>query len=286
MEIKYPYLAEICNAEDVWQNNHLALVSANPQTRAKIAAVLLDYMRRELAIKVNYLDPRYQERIKQQSGQKLIDPWAIDEDETMEHAGAVLPRSRARYEPRENVFLSSRGGFGQYLRRTNTFPDYIQRLTLQDSQTIILQLLEALRQGGLVEVVLDADEDDQKVPGYQMLASSMRWVMGDGSRAFHDPIRRPNEPEEGSRTNPFFVEFYKTGANELQGFEAREHTAQVDYEMRQDREDRFREGTLPILYCSPTMELGVDIAQLNVVNLRNIPPTPANYAQRSGTSGT
>ena len=285
LEIKYPYLAEICNAEDVWQNNHLALVSANSQTRAKIAAVLLDYMRRELAIKVNYLDPRYQERIKQQSGQKLIDPWAIDEDETMEHAGAVLPRSRARYEPRENVFLSSRGGFGQYLRRTNTFPDYIQRLTLQDSQTIILQLLEALRQGGLVEVVRDADEDDQKVPGYQMLASSMRWVMGDGSRAFHDPIRRPNEPEEGSRTNPFFVEFYKTGADELQGFEAREHTAQVDYEMRQDREDRFREGTLPILYCSPTMELGVDIAQLNVVNLRNIPPTPANYAQRSGRAG-
>src|SRR5689334_12539511 len=70
----------------------------------------------------------------------------------------------------------------------NTFPDYIQRLTLQDSQTIILQLLEALRQGGLVEVVRDADEDDQKVPGYQLLASSMRWVRGDGLRAFHDPI--------------------------------------------------------------------------------------------------
>ena len=27
------------------------------------------------------------------------------------------------------------------------------------------------------------------------------------------------------------------------------------------------------------MELGVDIAELNVVNLRNVPPTPANYAQ-------
>ena len=29
------------------------------------------------------------------------------------------------------------------------------------------------------------------------------------------------------------------------------------------------------------MELGVDIAQLNLVSLRNVPPTPANYAQRS-----
>ena len=42
---------------------------------------------------------------------------------------------------------------------------------------------------------------------------------------------------------------------------------------------------LPLLFCSPTMELGVDIAQLNVVNLRNVPPTPANYAQRSGRAG-
>ncbi|MGB0096632.1 MAG: helicase-related protein, partial [Solirubrobacteraceae bacterium] len=47
----------------------------------------------------------------------------------------------------------------------------------------------------------------------------------------------------------------------------------------------FRSGALPLLFCSPTMELGVDIASLNVVNLRNVPPTPANYAQRSGRAG-
>lgn len=47
----------------------------------------------------------------------------------------------------------------------------------------------------------------------------------------------------------------------------------------------IEEAGLPVLFCSPTMELGVDISTLNTVYLRNVPPTPANYAQRSGRAG-
>ena len=149
---------------------------------------------------------------------------------------------------------------------------------------MIRDLLEALRVAGLVEVV-DRPRPPNDVPGYQMPPAALLWVAGDGTRAFHDPIAVPSAPSEGGRTNPFFVEFYRTVAGDIRGLEAREHTAQVPYPERLDREERFRTGTLPVLFCSPTMELGVDIAELNVVNMRNVPPTPANYAQRSGRAG-
>ncbi|MCR4440525.1 MAG: helicase-related protein, partial [candidate division KSB1 bacterium] len=78
-------------------------------------------------------------------------------------------------------------------------------------------------------------------------------------------------------------------SSDLASLEAREHTAQVVTPgERERRERRFRgieDPPLPYLVCSPTMELGIDIADLDAVHMRNIPPTPANYAQRSGRAG-
>ena len=288
LEIGYNSLSEVCAAEEVWAEYHPALALASPDARHKVAKVLLDYLRRELAIKVDYLDSAYQERIQLQSSQRLISPWAIDEDERMESATVALPRPAGGDDYQGHRYISARGGFGLFLRRAGTFPDHdlerFGKIDLVATDTIIRQLFEGLRVAGLVEIVLEP-RDSSDVPGYQLMASAMRWCPGEGNRAFHDPIRVPHESEEGGRPNPFFVDFYRTVAQSLVGYVAHEHTAQVPNEDRIRREEAFREGRLPILYCSPTMELGVDIAELNVVNLRNVPPTPANYAQRSGRAG-
>lgn len=287
LDIEYTSLDDVCSAEDLWQNAHPALAGASLETRRQVCKVLLDFMRRELAIKVDYLNSNYQESLKQLSSQRLSPPWAIDESEKLDHAAVLFPRSRQSQGNDDyggNVYLSARGGYGQFLRRKNTIPNFDGVLKTGDASEMIQQILEALRAGGLVEIIEEAKEQGE-VNGYQVPASAMIWKVGDGTKPFHDVIRVPRLPAEGGRTNLYFIDFYKNVAKDMHGLEAREHTAQVPNEIREQREHAFREGDLPILYCSPTMELGVDISELNVVNMRNVPPTPANYAQRSGRAG-
>ncbi len=68
---------------------------------------------------------------------------------------------------------------------------------------------------------------------------------------------------------------------------AREHSAQVPKESRMEVEREFKrsEGKVNCLVATPTLEMGVDIGSLEMVGMRNVPPSPANYAQRSGRAG-
>ena len=284
LEIRYLSLDQLCEAEDIWERCHPALSSASKEIRFRVAKVFLDHMRQQLAVKVDYLDSNYQDRIKQRSNQRLIPPWSIDEGEPMLSAPILFPRSQTKGDYGGHVYASPRGAYGQFLRRPGTFQNYDERISLQDSKAIILNLLEALRVAGLVEQVAEP-RSEEDVHGFQIPAASLTWHAGEGATGYCDPLRTTSESEEGTSTNEFFVAFYKEIAAKTLGIRAGEHTAQVPNDVRVQREDAFREARLPILYCSPTMELGVDIAQLNVVNMRNIPPTPANYAQRSGRAG-
>lgn len=64
-----------------------------------------------------------------------------------------------------------------------------------------------------------------------------------------------------------------------------EHTAQVDKAVSRRFQEDFKKHYINILACSTTMEMGVDLGSLEVVLLNSVPPSPANYKQRSGRSG-
>ncbi|MCB9664676.1 MAG: DEAD/DEAH box helicase [Alphaproteobacteria bacterium] len=286
LSIDYLSLDRLSADQAKWDDRHPALAAASPEQREAVCRVLLDFMRRELALSVDVLDARDQERVTALSRQHLTGAWALEDEERLERASIVLPRSQSEGERSQGrfVYLSARGGYGQFLKRGGVLPSLGQKLGVDDVHQIIVDLLTVLARVGLVKEALPQRNADD-VGGYQLNAAALVWRAADGSQGFHDPVRVPNAPETGLRTNPFFVDFYQSDADDIKRLEAREHTAQVAPPIREERERSFRDAKLPILYCSPTMELGVDISQLNVVNMRNVPPTPANYAQRSGRAG-
>ena len=246
LTIEYIALMELCEDPESWQDLHPTLTTATPEQRFNVCKTLLDVLRRGLAIKVDYMDSQFQETIQQNSNQQLIPPWAIDDTERLTHAYIAVPSSSQQRSNKEYLFVSSRSGFGMFLRRMGTFPDYDgSHLTLEDTDTMIQQIFDRLEREGLIDRVEDPkDEDD--VPGYQLMADCMIWHAGDGKIPFHDPIRMPRLPEKttsGERTNPFFVRFYKEIAASLKGVKAREHTAQVPSDEREKREaDLSRTG--------------------------------------------
>lgn len=284
LHVRYDALDELCASEDVWQGRHAILAAATPDQRRAACQTVLDTLRRELAIKVSYLDPEQQERLAQGSFQFLKEPWALDE-ETLRPAPAAWVGPKDRGAPRSDLSISATSALGHYLRRPSTWPASRgggQKLEAAELEPLARDLCEALVIGGQLE---PTEERRGGARTYRLQAGCIRWLGSEGTPPPPDPVRVTRAPDEPKETNAFFRDFYARVALALRGIEAREHTAQVPASIREEREHAFRAGTLPVLYCSPTMELGVDISDLSVVNMRNVPPTPANYAQRSGRAG-
>ena len=284
LHVEYAHLDEIAGDASWWRGQHPALADASPDTRSKIIRVLLDVMRRDLALQTPALTAETQEQIKARSFNNLKEPWSLDVSERMEIAPIVLPRAKRPRDGRGFAHISGRSRFGQFLRRVGTLPHLDKTPTVVETEEIIASLLDRLRAYGHLVEKLPAQKDGSP-PGYQLRADVLRLVAGDGTAPTADALSVVRPDGVDPHANDFFLRFYRERARTLRGLKAREHTAQVSAADREAREQEFRTAQLPVLYCSPTMELGVDIADLNVVNLRNVPPTPANYAQRSGRAG-
>ena len=294
LKIKYRGIDDCVNDQSFWENPpskkskdkpHPVLALATPEQRKRIILALLDHLRRSLTIKEDSLSPNDQDKISEQSRQRLCEPWAIEDSRDMTKASVAWPRSRTKGDRGyDDVFVSPQSNFGLFLSRDGVLPTGDEKLSLADRGVIIQDLFRCIKVWGLVEEVRSPVKGSL-TPGYQIPSSMFLWNASDGSEALHDDLRVTQASIEQNTGNEYFIELYKSFADLGSGLEAREHTAQVQSDEREVREHAFREGNLPVMFCSPTMELGVDISQLNVVNMRNVPPTPANYAQRSGRAG-
>src|SRR5581483_8481583 len=291
LRVGYRSLDELCQRQE-FTALHPALAEGALEERKVLVRAILDQFRRRLAIRTRVLEDIFQQQLRRRAEQHLNEFWGLDPDyDELRRAHRFLRPGRSVREV-EGFRLGERSLIGRFLRAR-----------LQVSGEAYWQVLDGLldllvRYGLLTR--LEPVDDHQL---YQLDASCLRWCLGDGSPLAPDPLYSRRASSEGYADvarplNAFFQRFYQEQAASLAALETREHTAQVvrsgererrERRFRWDDHDRGKEAELgrrlPYLVCSPTMELGVDIADLDLVHLRNVPPTPANYAQRSGRAG-
>jgi len=83
-------------------------------------------------------------------------------------------------------------------------------------------------------------------------------------------------------TNHYYHLYHDLSIDDLS---AREHTAQLGSQKAYEYQNAFKTNRVNVLSCSTTFEMGVDVGSLETVFMRNMPPSPANYAQRAGRAG-
>lgn len=298
LQIQYTDLQEACNNTELWNTfPHPILLQASPQERFIAIKELLDLLRRELAIDAELLQEDRVERLQREVVQSIRDPWKFEQGELLYFAKSAAfakdeatstskANSKANYKSkRELIALSKRSRFGRFLS-SNAWAWLTEPLKEDAYQELLDKLIAALRASGfltgdrttvqlrLAKIEWHAVKLDQ-IP--ISLLTSKR-LQGSTSDSYGCDSRRTS-------ANQFFQNLYQRDASGIKNLEGREHTGQVTNENRETREEEFRKGKIAALFCSPTMELGIDISDLNVVHMRNIPPSPSNYAQRSGRAG-
>ena len=291
LRIEYRGLQELCDGEELAQV-HPWFARSTPAERQRLLRAILDQFRRKLAIRAKVLEESCQQQLRRSAEQYLNEFWGLDPsfDELRQANRFLRPGRSTRLA--DGFSLGERSLIGRFLCAQ-------LGVSGEDYWRVLDRLLDLLVRHGLLSR-LDPLDDHQL---YQLDASCLRWCLADGTVPPPDPLysRRATGggyAEVSPPVNRFFQRLYQQSAASLATLEAREHTAQVVRPgERERRERRFRwDGRdsrketelgrrLPYLVCSPTMELGVDIADLDLVHLRNVPPTPANYAQRSGRAG-
>lgn len=303
LHVQYEGLDDLVRDDSMFHDAPDALLNALPETRSKALRCVLDHLRKHLAVESTSLETSEVKRIWNAARQSLVTPWGPHSDELPMNPRVLFiqpPRKGTDQIGGEDAIVRAgiTSALGKQLKASGLWGE--QQIPKRDEYNAVLEaILSTLVKYGLV-IRTSGDFDTE---GWRLDGSCVRFT------------RAPSNATGADEANRFFTSLYQQLANLLAegdrvwfGFEAREHTAQVHKDVRELREQRFRYGNddqrrlteqqrgtggdddnplrfLPVMFCSPTMELGIDISALNFVYLRNVPPTPANYAQRSGRAG-
>lgn len=286
LEIKYDQLEEFAAKDSMYEHDVL-LSKLSHEARYNVLRNILNYFRTSYAFDYYMLEEDkvkiLEERLKQRLDNKK--EWSLDADETLTAPSALVYQSPGKTNKR--TFTESIGpmsSLGKYLKRQFS-QNGLEVLKGQALSGYIAALCLILKKKYLTET--EVKGENGTVKGYRLRVEHVIWKLGDGRNVIIDEVRiHSTKGNLKILPNNYFKRFYQQDFQNFdKSFIASEHTGQIGTQQRIDREKYFREGSISALFCSPTMELGIDISNLNIVHMRNVPPNPANYTQRSGRAG-
>lgn len=94
-----------------------------------------------------------------------------------------------------------------------------------------------------------------------------------------------DENVSGLKEHGYWTDRHKYSYLSTPAYIAAEHSAQQSRDLLRRYVEEFRNNRINVLHCSTTMEMGVDIGDVDVVLMDTVPPTAANYLQRVGRAG-
>jgi len=286
LDINYNRLKEFCK-QDSFFSNILCFNEISSVERSKIIIQVLNYFRTSYALDYYLFNEADKYQLETSLRNALDDdkPWSLDKNEKIDTPYYLIPETIG--VTRKNIYTASIGArsyVGKYLNNIIKNKG-LESLKPDKMTSFIKELCDVLVKGHFLSKK-ELKGTKGSTDAYQLRLDAIEWRLGDGKTVLRDQVRFWVPDKENTTPNNYFKRFYQQDFSIfLKPFIGREHTGQQSNAERIDREDKFRKGELSTLFCSPTMELGIDIAELNIVHMRNVPPGPANYAQRSGRAG-
>jgi len=289
LKVSYAAMDQIATDYDLWEDKP-ELMDISDQTREDYLTGFIDIMRYNLAIRHDYfLDNR-------EFTEKVVN--ALETD-VLFHNDSISRKplgysNEASTDARDadvRRFTSPNGNLVKWTKRALDISDTNVAMGIVEHVADKLQEIEQLVPEQIPHVgriwMLNPINTEVSAPEYSECS-----VCKKCGKIHHFNILNcctgPScaDMMQKDMSNKYFRKEYTKDFDETIFINAEEHSGQIDGDTRKTLEKKFKEGEgVNVIVCTPTMELGINIGDLSAVYMRNVPPSPSNYAQRAGRAG-